>query len=112
MSYEGINMNLSDVNTIPLSIREHARKDYQKIDDIGVCLLDMKKSNLCWNSLRQQIVFIDFGSVYLRDEKRKPPCGDIYSDDAECLDSILQLVSDHAEDDTFSELDYDHLTSV
>ncbi len=108
-------MNMSDINRIPMTVREQAWKDYHKIDDLGVCLLDMKKSNLCWNSLRQQIVFIDFGAVYLRDENRKPPCGDIYSDDAENLDSILQLASKHMEVDSLlsiSEVDSDHSRST
>jgi hypothetical protein len=58
---------------------------------MGVYLMDMKKSNVCWNNDRQQIVFIDFGAVYLRDEQRGLSCGDVYSDDAESIDSILNI---------------------
>ena len=93
MSYEGESLNTvkANVNTIPLSVREKARRDFDLIQEMGVYLTDMKKSNVCWNRDRQWIVFIDFGAVYLRDEQRGLSCGDVYSDDAESIDSILDL---------------------
>jgi tRNA A-37 threonylcarbamoyl transferase component Bud32 len=91
MSYEGESLKNAIVDTIPSSIRERARKDYDLIYDMGVSLTDLKKSNVCWNIKRQQIVFIDFGAVYLRDEKRGLSCGDIWSDDAESIDSVLHI---------------------
>jgi tRNA A-37 threonylcarbamoyl transferase component Bud32 len=80
-----------NANTVPLSIREKARKDFDLVHEMGVYLMDMKKSNVCWNNDRQQIVFIDFGAVYLRVEQRGLSCGDVYSDDAESIDSILNI---------------------
>jgi hypothetical protein len=91
MSYEGESLKTVKANTIPLSIREKARNDFDLIHEMGVQLTDMKKSNVCWNINRQQIVFIDFGAVYLRDEQRGLSCGDVYSDDAESIDSILNI---------------------
>jgi tRNA A-37 threonylcarbamoyl transferase component Bud32 len=91
MSYEGENLKTLNTNTIPSKICEKARNDFDLIHEIGVYLTDMKKSNVCWNIGRQQIVFIDFGAVYLRDEQRGPSCGDVFSDVAESIDSILNI---------------------
>ena len=91
MSYEGESLKTVNANTIPLKIREKARNDFDLIHEMGVYLTDMKKSKMCWNIDRQQIVFIDFGAVYLRDEQRGLSCGDVSSDDAESIDSILKI---------------------
>lgn len=91
MSYEGVSLKSVNTDTIPLKIREKARNDFNLIHEMGVYLTDMKKSNVCWNIDRQEIVFIDFGAVYLRDEQRGLSCGDVYSDDAESIDSILTI---------------------
>ena len=83
MSYEGESLKTVNTNTIPLKIREKARNDCDLIHEMGVHLTDMKKSNVCWN--------IDRRAVYLRDEQRGLSCGDVYSDDAESIDSILNI---------------------
>jgi hypothetical protein len=85
---------MCNVQTIPLPIRQQGLRDYNEIVQLGVHLTDMKKANVCWNSLRQQIVFIDFGNAFLINEQRGCKCTDIWSDDGENIESILQVKSE------------------
>jgi hypothetical protein len=50
------------------------------------------RSQVCaGTSTVSRFVFIDFGAVYLRDEQRGLSYGEVYSDDAESIESILSI---------------------
>ncbi|KAH9121606.1 hypothetical protein AeMF1_006765 [Aphanomyces euteiches] len=91
MSYEGTTMDMVDVTSLPLCVRERARDDNLKIENAGVEKLYFRKQDVCWNAQRQRIVHIDFGVVYLRDEKRRIPEGRMSAGDARSLYDILHL---------------------
>ncbi|KAH9142762.1 hypothetical protein LEN26_005113 [Aphanomyces euteiches] len=91
MSYEGTTMDKVDVTSIPLSVRERAWDDNVKIKNAGVEKLNFRKQDVCWNAQHQRIVHIDFGVVYLRDEKRRIPEDRMFAEDARSLYYILHL---------------------